>query len=364
MRDVFRPSFGNRPSQIVGRDDVIAEFRKGLSKQPGDRRRATLILGQRGMGKTALLMELADRARDMGFVATRVIASETMLDEIIETIQIEGSRYVKQERSKVKGFSVGAVGFSFGLTFAEEVRENYGFRVKLSLLCDKLAENGKGILILVDEVQSNTPEMRTLAATYQHLAGDGKNIAIAMAGLPGAVSHVLNDKVLTFLNRAEKVHLGALRIGEVRAYYAKVFAEMGKNVSSEALDKAAQVTAGFPYLLQLVGYYLVEYTEGRGEITLDDVDQAFESARLDLDDDVFKTALQPLSDKDRAFLRAMAEDDGLSKTSDVQQRMGVDQKYVQVYRSRLIQSGIIESPARGELQFTLPYFDAYLRELE
>ena len=63
MPNVFHPSFGSRPDRIVGRDEVIAQFLAGLDKDPGHRDRATLILGQRGMGKTALLLQLADEAR-------------------------------------------------------------------------------------------------------------------------------------------------------------------------------------------------------------------------------------------------------------------------------------------------------------
>ncbi|MDR1496157.1 MAG: hypothetical protein LBS67_04475, partial [Clostridiales Family XIII bacterium] len=136
------------------------------------------------MGKTALLLELAAKAEKMGFVTAGVLANKRMLDEIIQLIQIGGAKYVNKSSKKVKAIKVGVPGFSFGLTFLDEVKENYGFRVKLTLLCDALAKCGKGLLILIDEVYSGTEEIRELAATYQHLVGEGKDIAIAMAGLP------------------------------------------------------------------------------------------------------------------------------------------------------------------------------------
>ena len=85
MRDeVFSPAFGNRPSQLVGRDSVLDELVGGLTSRPGNRRRATVLLGQRGMGKTVLLWELADRARELGYaVATPTVVSESMLDRIV-----------------------------------------------------------------------------------------------------------------------------------------------------------------------------------------------------------------------------------------------------------------------------------------
>lgn len=58
-----------------------------------------LMLGQRGSGKTVLLWELADRARKLGFVvATPTVASEDMLERIVEKIQETGEPYVNKRR--------------------------------------------------------------------------------------------------------------------------------------------------------------------------------------------------------------------------------------------------------------------------
>lgn len=57
---IFSPSFGNRPSYLVGRETIIREFMHGLESEPGNRDRAMVLLGQRGSGKTVLLWELAE----------------------------------------------------------------------------------------------------------------------------------------------------------------------------------------------------------------------------------------------------------------------------------------------------------------
>lgn len=48
---VFSPSFGDRPSCLVGREQVISAFTDGLRSQPGNRDRAVVLLGQCGSGK-------------------------------------------------------------------------------------------------------------------------------------------------------------------------------------------------------------------------------------------------------------------------------------------------------------------------
>ena len=224
---LFQPTFGNRPEKYIGRDGVIEQFVEGLREPIGSRNRCTLFLGQRGMGKTALLLELGDRAQKEGYVVARVTAHEGMPGAIIEQLQLNGSKYFGDERPKLKGVSAGVLGFSFGLTFSEVTQKQYGFRSKMSLLCDRLAEKGMGALILIDEVRTSAA-MREVASAYQELVGDRKNVAIAMAGLPHAVSAILNDDVL-FKN-------GALKMMAHRAATAKIMS-MGFLYSTKSLHK-------------------------------------------------------------------------------------------------------------------------------
>jgi predicted AAA+ superfamily ATPase len=357
----FLPAFGNRPAHIVGRSDVIADFLDGLEQPIGHRKRASILIGQRGTGKTALLLEFADLASTGDYVVTSVSSNRLMLDEIIQTIQLKGSRHIPDKKAPVKGFSAGAFGFSFGLTFTEEIEKNYGFRVKLTLLCDELAKQGKKILILVDEVQSNTQEMRDLATTYQHLVGEGKDIVIAMAGLPSSISAVLNDDILTFFNRAHKVYLGPLSLSEISVYYAGEFTKAGKSIDTTVLETAVAATRGYPYLLQLVGYYILAYSQDSEEITAAVVERAIISSKRDMVEGIFNTALRPLSQKDRAFLEAMSKDTETSRIADIRARLKVTQSYVQKYRSRLIEAGVIAPYGRGELTIIIPYLGEYLR---
>ena len=359
---LFHPTFGSRPAQIVGRDLVLQTFLSGLGEPVGSRDRCLFLIGQRGMGKTALLLEMSDLAKEMDMVPALVTAYDGMNEDLIETIQRNGSEFVAKKNRSVQGFEVGALGFSVGLTFNEVTQQNYGFRTKLTLLCDELEQEGKGVLLLVDEV-NNSDAIRQLGITYQHLIGENKNIAIVMAGLPQSVSSVLNDKVLTFLNRANKIHLGPISTADIRAYFAMAFRQESIEISGDLLDKAADATEGYPYFMQLIGYYLLKYVGTKKLIDEKDVDEAVRTAKKDLEENVFAPMLAPLSDWDRAFLQAMAEDEGVSLVSDIGRRLEKDNSFLQPYRARLISAGIIESPKKGALTFTIPYLAEYLRTL-
>lgn len=356
MQNIFEPSFGNRPERIVGRDDTLTLIDKGLASRKGSRDRAMIIIGQRGMGKTALLLEIEQRAKSAGYVTARTAANENMLESLIERLQVNGREFVERKR-QVRGLSAGAFGFSLGLTFSDEIRDNYGFQTKLSLLCDRLSDYDKGVLLLVDEVRASSPEMRVLADAYQQLVGDGKNVAICMAGLPSAVSNVLNDRVLTFLNRARKIRLEALPLPSVRAYYAETFERAGLTFAGGILEEAVEATRGFPYLLQLVGYYLIEETGARAEIDSVVITRALADARDDMRDNVFRPTMAELSPKDVEFLSALAavsDAEGIGRISDVAKKLGKENGYVQVYRKRLIDAGVLYSPRHGELGCIVP----------
>ena len=182
-----------------------------------------------------------------------------------------------------------------------------------------------------------------------------------MAGLPSIISELLGEATLTFLNRATKVNLGPIAISSVRAYYASAFHRENRAISPDVLDDAAVATEGFPYLLQLIGYYLVELTADGGAITDSDLEEAKRLAWADLDENVFKAMLRPLSNADVSFLRAMSEDDGVTRVKDLEERLGVSQGHVQSYRKRLLEAGVVSSPRRGELAFVVPRLAEYLR---
>ena len=57
----------------------------------------------------------------------------------------------------------------------------------------------------------------------------------------------------------------------------------------------------------------------------------------------------------------MAVDDGPSRISDIAERLGVDSNYATKYRSRLLAAELIVAPARGYIDFELPYMRTYLR---
>ena len=361
-KPIFRPSFGNRPDQLIGRDNIIEQILEGLQSYPGSAERSNLIIGQRGMGKTALLLEISDRSKDFDYIPVRVTCGETMLENMIEILQKTGMEYIKEPKKSIKGFNAGVLGFSIGLTFTEEAQRSFGFRVKLELICEKLAKYGKKVLLLVDEVEPTVPQMRELATVYQELVGNEVDIAIIMAGLPGAVSGILNYKTLTFLNRAQRITLELISISEVEAYYYSAFSRAAIEASAEIVKAAAAFTQGFPYQIQLVGFFLSKYSVPGKPIDKEVLQRVKKSVKDEIDNKVLQAMLNPLSDMDLYVLKAIACYDEPIKVSDVEKNTGIAHGTIQTYRKRLMDAGILYSPRRGELAFILPQLAEYLKD--
>ena len=358
----FTPAFGNRPSHLVGRDHELESILRGLDSRPGSKERAVVLLGQRGYGKTVLLWEIADRARGRGFaVATPTSVREGLLERIVEKLQEEGQSLLDAAQPRPSGIGVGAFGISASLQFSHDEQAKSPEH-RLTSLCRKLTSRKLGTLILVDELQANSSEVRRLVGTYQELVGEGLDVAMVLAGLPSCVSGTLNDRVLTFLNRARKYEIGPLALGDVDAFYQKAFRADGIRIERGQRRSAAAITGGSPYLMQLVGYYLVSYAID-GVVDSDAYEDALQSAREEFVNDVCATTIAGLSGGDIAYLKAMERLGGTCRTADVAASMGVSPDYGQQYRRRLLDAGVIDAPRKGVVCFDVPFLADYIRRV-
>lgn len=121
--------------------------------------------------------------------------------------------------------------------------------------------------------------------------------------------------------------------------------------------------AGYPYFLQEFGLELWNHAE-TSPITSDDVDAVREIVTDSLARNFFGTRLQMATDAEQRFLAAMASlGDAPYRTADVAHAYGArDQRGVSVHRESLMSKGLVWSPRRGQLDFTVPLFADYLRD--
>ena len=170
--------------------------------------------------------------------------------------------------------------------------------------------------------------MRELAATLQPLAG-GTAVAFAGAGLPTAVTDLLNDDVLTFLRRADRHQLGAVDSADVADALRTPLENTDHAITDDALGVAITGTGGYPFLIQLVGFWMCKLADTADDHTvlIDEAAAAagVQAARRRLGSLIHEPALRDLSEVDRTFLAAMAIDDRPSRMADIALRPGSTQ---------------------------------------
>ncbi|MFK0007728.1 ATP-binding protein [Paenarthrobacter sp. NPDC090520] len=361
MMNPFRPTAGATPPELIGREGTLDEFEYGLQIGSGAPGLLTIITGARGIGKTALLSAAQDKAVQQGWIVVSETATPGFIGRIGETMRLHLEELGKGPAGR-RITAVGVAGFTVTTQLPPERQVDW--RRLGNQLLSLLAEKKTGLLFTVDEIHSaDRTELSQLAADVQHFIRDGLPIGLVFAGLPAAVSDLLNEGVATFLRRAERIDLHAAIISDVERSYASTFREAGISISDDLIQHAAKATGGYPFLIQLIGYQLWRQAEiNNMALKEKNVLQAIDAATRRHETTVIEAALSTASDKDKDFLRAMAEDDGPVTAGDIGKRLNARSNVVANYRARLIAAGLIEAPAYGKVDFTIPGLREYLRK--
>ena len=358
-RNPFTPTFGKVPPYMAGRHDILEAMGQAFENGPGNPNLSSIIIGPRGSGKTTLLACIADEALAHGWIAAKTSALPGMLDDILERAREAASEFTTPERSaRVKGVGIAQV---LEIEFDRTTADSGNWRTRMNKLLDALAEHDIGLLITVDEVRTDLDEMILLAATYQHFVQEDRKVALVMAGLPHQVSELIDDKSVSFLRRARQHRLSRIGDADIESAFRKTALEAGGQIDDDALLACVDASEGFPYMMQLVGFWTWD-SALEERITLADAQRGIRLARQEIKEGVFDATYRELSNGDLQFLRAMLPDEHGSTLADVSTRMGVKSNYSSKYKTRLLNRGIIGERANGLLDFDLPGFRKYLQD--
>lgn len=356
----FTPSFGKTPLILAGRDRILEDIGEAFDNGIGDPNLASIFVGARGAGKTALLTALTQEAGERGWVSTASSALPGMLDDILEQVyRNAGHLLAPRKEKRITGIEIAQ---AIGIQWDELQESPASWRAKMSDLIDQLEEAGAGLLITVDEVSPSLDEMRTLASVYQHFVREERNVALLMAGLPHKVSALLANEDLTFLRRARKHKLGRISDADVRAAFRLTIEQGGKSIEPDGLDLAVRAIEGYPFMMQLVGYRIWKSSGAADVIDARAVEEGIAASYEEMREGVIESTWGDLSNGDIKFIRAMLEDSGDSTLADIAIRIGKKSNYASRYKQRLLEQGVIGEHGRNILRFEIPGFREYAAE--
>lgn len=283
-------------------------FGRGLEGGVGDPRRALLLSGPRGIGKTVTLNELEDEAKRRGWVVLRA-QPHNLVPLLVETAIPYARSTLSQQpegRRRITGVNIAGIG---GVRSEIDDGDDPApsLITGLNALADE-AGTGSGILITVDEVQSApSDQLWELTAAVQDLMQDNRNIAFAAAGLPEGIATLLQHPGTTFLRRAQHSNLGPMSPEQTAEVLSRTAEAGGAAFDNEALRHAVGMSRGYPFLIQLIGFHLFERAGQGGTITAGDVDAVRTDVLDTLGQLVHAPALSTVPPKQEEFLVAMAQ---------------------------------------------------------
>jgi hypothetical protein len=365
----------------VGRDRQLTDLDVALQRLLlGRDGRGQLLTGLRGVGKTVLLNEFERIADTRGFFHAHVEVAEDgrlpgrlagALRRVL--LQMDARRRIGQRVRRALGvLKAFSVKFPDGPEFGVDIDAVVGpadsgdLAQDLSGLFVEIGEvardQGSGVLVTIDELHYVALKVLSALVLGLHRANQlGLPVIIAGAGLPSlptlageAKSYA--ERMFTFPD------IGPLaRPDAARALEEPAEAE-GIRWNADALARILELTEGYPYFIQEFGKEAWDVADGPEAIKLADVERAVPVAVAELDGGFFRVRTGRLTDQERLYLRAMAEfGSGPMKSSAVAGVLGKKTTAVGPVRDRLVKKALCYSPRWGELEFTVPMFDQFMK---
>jgi AAA ATPase domain len=380
----YTPGAGRKPPMLAGRASEIEEFAVLVERlSAGDYERSLIYTGLRGVGKTVLLMELDVLATETGWATTDVqevgsqpdfrVTFARMAARLLREISRRNRMRERVERALgvVKAFSVagpgGAVSLKLEVDLASGIADSGDPEQDLTDLLVEIGEvaaaAGSGALFLIDEMHNL--DAASLAATciaFQAMSRRGLPVAMAAAGLPDLRVRLMSAK--PYADRLFQYReLGSLSPAAARHAVVSPAATRGLEFDEAAVREVVAESAGYPYFLQEYGLELWNHTEA-SPVTAEDVAEVQAIVSDSLARVFFGTRFEMATDAEQRYLAAIASlGDPPYRTADAARAYGArDQRGVSMHRDSLIGKGLIWSPRRGQVDFTVPLFAQYLRE--
>jgi hypothetical protein len=383
IKNPFSPGAGSPPPELAGRDGILEQARVLLGRVKAKRPEKSLLLtGLRGVGKTVLLNEIEVIARASGYRTILVEAHEgkslaVLLAPHLRRLLLDLNRLagagdkVRQGLGVLKSF-VGAIKVKVGdIDIGIDIEPEKGsadsgdLEVDLPSLFVAVAEaaqdRGVGVALLIDEIQYfSAAELSALIMAMHKMQQRQLPLVLVAAGLPilpglAGESKSYAERLFSFPG------IGPLPAPDALKALNDPVIAAGEAFEPGALDAIVEVTKGYPYFLQEWGYQVWNHAR-MSPITKDDVAQSGALVSRRLDENFFRVRYDRLTPREKEFLRAMAElGAGPYRTSDIADAMQVAITALGPVRANLIKKGMVYSPSHGDMAFTVPLFDEFLR---
>lgn len=382
IKNPFSPGAGAPPPELVGRDPILKQAEILLARvQQRKPEKSLLLTGLRGVGKTVLLNQIEHMAEKTNYLTIQIEAHENkslglllvpylrnLLYSMHRVVGLKekGKRALGVLRGFVSSLKVKVDDVTFGIDIEPEkgVADSGDLEIDLPNLMVTIAEvaeeRKRAVAIFIDEIQYlNETELGALIMAMHKIQQKQFPFVLLGAGLP-----ILPGLAGDSKSYAERLfhfpEIGALSEADAARALRDPAKAAGVHFEREALQEIYRLTRGFPYFVQEWGY-VAWNTANANPITLKTVKEATRLVIPRLDANFFRVRFDRLNGGEKKLLRAMATlGPGPHRIGDIADVMKIKVSSLGPRRAKLIQKGMVYSPAHGELAFTVPLFDEFL----
>jgi hypothetical protein len=341
-----------------------------------------IVTGLRGVGKTVLLNRFVQIATEAQWEVVEFEASkhedshfrQTMFSQLKSALLLLSprARWTARGRRAAEALTAFAVRVdqqgTWSMSWDVPPAEGYADHGDLGMdLTDVLIaigeaaqEDGRGLVLLIDEVQFlAASQLGALIQAIHKTVQRNLPVTFVGAGLP-QIAELAGDaksyaeRLFTFPK------IGSLEGDDARAALTEPAASEGAVFDEEAIDLAIDITRGYPYFIQELGYQVWTIAIAN-RISRADVETAREAYEAKLDSSFFRVRLDRATPLQTAYMRAMAQlGSDAQKASDVARLLGRDSTQLGPTRAELIGMGLLYTPEHGYAAFTVPDFDKFM----
>ena len=383
IRNPFSPGAGSPPPELAGRDGILEQARvllgRVLAKRP---EKSLLLTGLRGVGKTVLLNEIERMAQASGYRTILIEAHEGKSLAVLLAPQLRRLLFdldriagagdkVRRGIAVLKSF-VGAIKIKVGeIDISLDIEPEPGTADSGDLETDlpslfmavgeAAQERGVAVALLIDELQYfSSQELSALIMAMHKMQQRQLPLLLIAAGLP-----ILPGLMGESKSYAERLFsfpdIGPLPEPDATKALQDPVRQAGEAFDPAALAEIFRLTGGYPYFLQEWGYQAWNHATA-SPISLAVVRQTSALVAQRLDENFFRVRFDRLTPREKKYLRAMAElGPGPHRTGDVADKLGVKINTLGPVRANLIKKGMVYSPSHGDMAFTVPLFDEFMR---
>ncbi|MCP5554612.1 MAG: ATP-binding protein [Verrucomicrobiales bacterium] len=375
------------PERFYGRTEPVSEMVDSLFQIKNQNPKHTIVTGDRGVGKSSLLMQIQLTSNGVNSLTDRfkidrgvdkfnflsvwhdVDATQNAFDLALAIL----GKFESAFKKFLSGFSLEIDLAGFGklgrdkqnpINISSLIDE---FVVRIGKVAEGAEKNKKdGVLIFIDELDRIKPDSMISSffkLTSERLARDGiKRVGFVCAGITGAVQK-LEEEHASILRTFRDVPLPRFAKEESALILKEGFGKANHKCSMPNFeDRVLEVTMGLPEPIHLLGSEMLS-VDIDGILLEDD----FENAIKKIVSDVRKNKLASLlrkagGGKYQKIVEAIAKHDKkIVPLEFIAKVIGQEQSQFSTNMATLVDREIIFKPAIGHYAFTDPMLKEYVK---